>query len=290
MAAAPSTEDRTRARATAAAAAATVADDDDIDFVDASAPAHPEADRHTDSQSNTDCHTDTDDTHTSSSAGAASAAPAADDDNHDANVAWVRAHLLPAARWLSRHHELWSPSTAQRVAGEHGLDKLESAIHRRGLSPASALLGINWDAANTRRIKYALAQELAGARRSAPTSFVSATKLHDAGAMFRLVQGYGKQLSIRFIEDTAAEDAVTGADAVTVTGAGRSGEEPAGRSGEDEEPAGRSIDASPVWDMLQPCPVRAVLKVGSAARGSPITLTAAAVLRRLAQDADNDNA
>jgi len=50
-----------------------------------------------------------------------------------------------------------------------------------------------------------------------------------------------------------------------------------------------AMDASLVWDLVQPCPVCAVLRV--VGRETPFAQirVAAAELRRLAQDAGNDN-
>lgn len=198
----------------------------------------------------------------------------------DANVAWVRAHLLRSATWLTRHHAHWNTRTAKQVAGSHGVDKLESAL-RRGESAPAALLAINWDSSNTHRVKHALAEALrdathragalghagptatstAGTRKPQHASFVPASKLHDATAMFRMVQGYNKQLCIPFVE-RAAED------------------------------AGFDMDvAEAAWAMVRGCPIRAVLRISraSASDGAHAHAVAASVLRRLAQDAANDN-
>ncbi len=200
----------------------------------------------------------------------AAAAPSASGEHTEhADVSWVRAHLLRGATWLTRHHKHWSARTAKTIAGAHGVDKLESAI-RRGASPAAALLGINWDSTNTHRIKHALAAELRGAR-AAPragasaASFVQASKLYDATALFRLVQGYNKQLCIPFVERIAAEE------------------------------AGAAPEVSAVaWELVHGCPIRAALRIGrgsafSSASAAAANAVAATVLRRLAQDADNDN-
>lgn len=238
----------------------------------------------------------------------------------------LRGMRAGAALLLGKRLGRWETvaGLAAEVAGPHGVSKLESMASRPwghwdvAAPPplGTALLAVNWDAGNTARLKVALARRLSAesprpAGLAGRASFiVPASHLHTAGCLFRLTQGFLKQLSLRRIEhilDAAADAAADGAaadaaadgaetdaldaveaDAQAANGADDRAAEPPTVGHALLLPLTLAERAAAVWIAVQSCgmdPLRTLLLLG---RGRS-AIDIASVVWALATDEDNDH-
>jgi hypothetical protein len=234
----------------------------------------------------------------------------------------LRGMRAGAALLLGKRLGRWETvaGLAAEVAGPHGVSKLESMASRpwghwdvAAPPPLStALLAVNWDAGNTARLKVALARRLSAATPrpaglAGRTSFiVPASHLHTAGCLFRLTQGFLKQLSLRRIEHilAAAADAAAdaagdgGLDAETADGADERAPEPSTVPAAAADALllpSLAERAAAVWCAVQSCgmdPLRTLMLLGRGSSGASWPASQrdiASVVWALATDEENDH-